>query len=103
MDGSASTSGLITELAEAATVLAAARARYADVEDRLRKEVGEPEEIGARLATLQGRTVARWSAYEERRVNTKALRESWPEIAETVTETRLRTRFTVELPQGVAA
>jgi hypothetical protein len=87
---------LFEELHAASAELAAAKQRYARAWDAVRPVLGEPTEPGARVAVWRGRPVARALAYTERRVSLPALRESWPEVAETVTEERLALRFTVE-------
>jgi antitoxin (DNA-binding transcriptional repressor) of toxin-antitoxin stability system len=88
---------LVAELGVARAALAAAKTRYQEAEQRVREVLGDLAEPGARTATYRGRPVARITAYTEERVNLTELRDSWPDVAATVTETHLRTRFTVEL------
>lgn len=97
MDTQPEAEELFAELGVAHAALAAAQKRYAEVEQRVRALLSAPAEPGRQVVTWRGREVASLSSYTERRVNLKALRDSWPEVAETVTETHLRQRFTVHL------
>ncbi|WP_159944064.1 MULTISPECIES: hypothetical protein [unclassified Nocardiopsis] len=100
LDHTPDAEAVFAELGVAHAALAAAQVRYAEVEQRLRALLATPTAPGRQVVTWRGRPVATLAAYTERRVNLKALRDSWPEVAETVTETRLRSRFTVTLPGG---
>lgn len=91
-----------TELVVARAALAAARVRFSEAEAAVRAVIGKPHSPGTQVLTFRGRTIATMRAYTERRVNLDALRESWPEVAETVTEERLRTRLTVEQMEDAA-
>jgi hypothetical protein len=93
---------LATELVMARAALAAAKVRFTEAEAAVRAVVGEPTHPGTQVLTFRGRTIGRMRAYTERRVNLAALRESWPEVAETVTEEHLRTRLTVEQMEDAA-
>ncbi|MEV6817792.1 hypothetical protein AB0M72_03455 [Nocardiopsis dassonvillei] len=97
MDDQPDAEELFAELGVAHAALAAAQTRYTEVEQRVRALLTAPIEPGRQLVTWRGRRVASLSSYTERRVNLRALRDSWPEVAETVTETHLRSRFTVEI------
>lgn len=88
---------LLGQITQARVEVAAWQGRVDELEGRLREAIGAPGRPGqTRTATYGGRVVARWTAYTERRISTRALRESFPDVATAVTDDRTRTRFTLE-------
>jgi predicted phage-related endonuclease len=74
----------------------AERDRWSDIADRAKLQLTQHlDQIGATVGTLDGRPAVRWSAVTSRRIDTKALKEKDPELAERYTVETSSRRFTV--------
>lgn len=72
------------------------RDQWAEIADRAKQQITQQlENEQAEVGTIDGRPTVKWTEVTTRRINTKALKEKDPELADRYTVTSTSRRFTL--------